>query len=160
MISAGVVPRASSHRRKSFTRTRCVAGAFSWTATVIEVSPSPISPTQEFDCSADRPRATASYSDSAVTSMEWCTPLGSSQDTRQISRSHLARIPCSCFVRPSGYCESSQYLSHICLFPGRRQAIRSCSSGSVFKIVQQLYFGSRRDWCATRRQRPFSFTHT
>jgi hypothetical protein len=126
MISAGVVPQASSQRRKSFIRTRWVAGAFSWGSTVIEVSPSPISPTQGLARNANSPRATASYSESAVTSTECCIPLRSSHDTRQILADTLSRISSSSFLRRSGeagFLHNSQRYQRIMLQLSARPVI-------------------------------------
>src|ERR1039458_1834330 len=98
--SAGVLPCDSSHRLKSFILPLCsTAGCL--TRTFNSVNPSPISSTQVSPRKIPSACATASYSDSAVTSTACSVPARSRQETRQERRAMRRRLACFAFCSPS-----------------------------------------------------------
>src|ERR1017187_4229129 len=97
--SAGVLPCDSSHRLKSFILTLCsTAGCL--TRTFNSVNPSPISSTQMSPRRIPSACATASYSDSAVTSTACSVPTRSRQETRQERRAMRGRLACFAVCSP------------------------------------------------------------
>src|ERR1039457_1930930 len=135
--SAGVLPCDSSHRRKSFILTICsTAGCL--TRTFNSVSPSPISSTQMSPRRIPSACATASYSDSAVTSTACSVPARSRQETRQEQRAMGSRVTWFAFCSPGSaedpaWPGSLQVSQFRCGFPWRlpgRRPSTTCSRRS------------------------------